>query len=182
MTIYYLYTKTHNKTGLKYLGKTIQTNPHIYRGSGKDWVKHIKKHGYDVTTEILKECSSTKELREWGLYYSTLWNIVESTEWANQIPETGGGAGLKLGSKRSEAAKQKISASSIGKKHSDDSKKKIRESMLGKTRGPYQKRSREHASAISAALKGKSQSEQHCLAKSIAMKESWARRRAAKNN
>ena len=26
--------KTHNKTGLKYLGKTISTDPHLYQGSG----------------------------------------------------------------------------------------------------------------------------------------------------
>jgi len=52
MTIY-LYLKTHNKTGLKYLGKTIQ-NPYKYQGSGEYWIPHIKKHGYDVTTKILK--------------------------------------------------------------------------------------------------------------------------------
>lgn len=96
MTIYYLYVKTHNITGLKYLGKTIQ-NPHKYRGSGKKWKSHIRKHGYNVTTEILKECSSDKELKEWGLYYSRLWNIVEARDengnklWANLKPENGDG-------------------------------------------------------------------------------------------
>jgi hypothetical protein len=34
MTIY-LYKKTHNITGLKYLGKTAQSNPYKYPGSGK---------------------------------------------------------------------------------------------------------------------------------------------------
>ena len=97
MTIYYLYVKTHNITGLKYLGKTIQ-NPHKYRGSGKKWKSHIHKHGYNVTTEILKECSSDKELKEWGLYYSRLWNIVEARDengnklWANLKLEEGDGA------------------------------------------------------------------------------------------
>ena len=89
MTIY-LYKKTHNKTGLQYLGKT-KLDPFKYKGSGKDWIPHIKEHGYDVTTEILKECSTNEELKEWGLHYSNLWDIVESDVWANRIPETGGG-------------------------------------------------------------------------------------------
>lgn len=89
MTIY-LYVKTHNKTGLKYLGKTEQ-EPYSYKGSGVYWMLHISKHGYDVTTEILHECSTTEELKEWGLYYSRLWNVVESNEWANLKEECGDG-------------------------------------------------------------------------------------------
>jgi len=90
MTIY-LYKKTHNITGLKYLGKTINPNPHKYKGSGTVWMRHIKKHGYDVTTEILKECTSKKELKKWGLYYSELWDVVESSGWANLTSEEGQG-------------------------------------------------------------------------------------------
>ena len=94
--IIYLYKKTHNKTGLQYLGKTIQ-DPFTYKGSGDYWVPHIKKHGYDVTTEIIKECTSVEELKHWGLYYSTLWNIVDDRDeagnkkWANLKPEEGQG-------------------------------------------------------------------------------------------
>jgi hypothetical protein len=36
MTIY-LYKKIHNKTGLKYLGKTTQ-NPYSYQGSDTGWI------------------------------------------------------------------------------------------------------------------------------------------------
>ena len=96
MTIY-LYKKTHNKTGLKYLGKTSSSDPREYKGSGTRWTNHIKVHGYDVTTEILKECSSNEEVKEWGLYYSELWNIVEERDdagkktWANLRLETGDG-------------------------------------------------------------------------------------------
>lgn len=97
MTIY-LYKKTHKVTGLNYLGKTISKNPHTYKGSGKHWVYHIKKHGYDVETEILKECVSEEELKYWGEYYSTLWNVVESKEWANLKPEEGNGGGMVAGS------------------------------------------------------------------------------------
>jgi len=90
MTIY-LYKKTHNQTGLKYLGKTSAEDPHAYWGSGKRWILHIKKHGYDVTTEILKECETNEEVKTWGLYYSKLWNIVKSGAWANLREECGVG-------------------------------------------------------------------------------------------
>ena len=60
----YLYIKTHNKTGLRYFGKTTN-NPFQYKGSGKHWLAHIKKHGNDISTEILgyytdvNECTKT---------------------------------------------------------------------------------------------------------------------------
>lgn len=100
MTIYYLYVKTHNITGLKYLGYTKRKDPHKYKGSGKHWTNHINKHGYDVTTEILKECSAKDEIKEWGLYYSKLWNIVEEKDengnktWANLKEECGDGGAI----------------------------------------------------------------------------------------
>ena len=92
MTIY-LYVKTHNVTGLKYLGKTSSNDPHLYPGSGIRWRHHLNKHGYNYTTEILKECQTTDEIRHWGLYYSDLYNVVESKEWANLKPEIGDGGG-----------------------------------------------------------------------------------------
>jgi len=91
----YLYKKTHNTTGLKYLGKTTQ-DPFKYQGSGTYWCNHINKHGNDVTTEILRECQTTEELKEWGIYYSNLWNIVESNEWANIRPESGDGGDTSM--------------------------------------------------------------------------------------
>lgn len=92
----YLYVKTHRKTGLKYLGKTEQ-DPFKYNGSGKYWNDHLRIHGNEVDTEILRECQSNDEIREWGLYYSKLWNIVDvrneqgKKTWANMKPEEGDG-------------------------------------------------------------------------------------------
>jgi hypothetical protein len=92
-----LYVKTHNKTGLKYLGKTEQ-DPFKYTGSGIYWKRHLKTHGRDVTTEVIKECKDNAEVKQWGLYYSELWNVVEAKDangkklWANEKPETGDGA------------------------------------------------------------------------------------------
>jgi len=86
----YLYIKTHNKTGLKYLGKTIR-DPYKYKGSGKRWTAHIKAHGYDVTTEILATFTTNEELKTFSIPLSKKLNIVESTEWANLKLESGDG-------------------------------------------------------------------------------------------
>lgn len=87
----YLYVKTHNQTGLKYLGKTTATDPHAYPGSGLIWQGHLKKHGSDYSTKILLETEDPEEIQLVGQYYSALWNIVESDEWANLQPEEGQG-------------------------------------------------------------------------------------------
>jgi hypothetical protein len=117
MTIY-LYKKTHNKTGLKYLGKTIAKDPHTYQGSGKRWKYHINKHGYDVTTEILRECYSREEVTYWGKYYSQLWDVANNNEWANIREETGDGGfvaipwnkGKKFGSQTPESNAKRSAA------------------------------------------------------------------------
>lgn len=101
MTIYYIYIKTHNKTGLKYLGQTKQ-EPNIYPGSGIDWTNHIRKYGNTVETQILLTTSNKEERNYWGRYYSNLWKITTAMDdygnkiWANRIIESGGGQGNKL--------------------------------------------------------------------------------------
>ena len=95
MTIY-LYKKTHAITGLQYLGKTSR-NPFDYKGSGKYWLNHLKIHGVAHSTEILKECESNDEVKIWGLYYSDLWDIVNSSEWANLVREEGSGGRVVYG-------------------------------------------------------------------------------------
>ena len=121
----YLYVKTHNQTGLKYLGKTISSDPHLYQGSGTVWKRHIKKHGYDVTTEILLETTDTNTLKEAGIYYSNLWNIVESKEFANIVPEMGDGGAMPW----TVESRQKLSRTIKGKKHTEESKKKFKEAQ-----------------------------------------------------
>lgn len=86
----YLYLKTHNVTGLKYLGKTEQ-DPFIYKGSGERWKRHIKKHGYDVTTEILFATKDREKFKSVALYFSEKLNIVEDINFANWVPEQGDG-------------------------------------------------------------------------------------------
>jgi len=115
----YLYLKTHNTTGFKYLGKTICNDPHSYQGSGKVWRRHIAKHGYDVTTEILLETNDPGTLRNLGMYYSNLWNIVESKEFANLVPEMGDGGAMPW----SKESRQKLADSNKGRKHTDKARK-----------------------------------------------------------
>ena len=104
MTIY-LMVKTHSKTGLKYLCKTKNSNYQEYTGSGIDWLSHLKVHGRTFTTEVIKECANDTELTAYGKYYSKLWNVVESPEWANRIPETGGGGtGINKGRKHRQGS------------------------------------------------------------------------------
>ena len=143
MTIY-LYIKTHNKTGLKYLGKTSK-DPHTYLGSGVDWKLHLKEHGEDHTTEIIRECQTNQELNQWGRHYSNLWNVAASSEWANRIPETGGG---QCGP---EAAK-KISAKLKGRKKPPRTKEHT-ENQAAASKGIPKPRSKEHQSAWTESSK-----------------------------
>lgn len=86
----YIYLKTHKKTGLKYLGKTVQ-DPFTYKGSGQRWHKHLAKHGNDVETQILFESTDIEQIKKQGKYYSDLWNVVEDQTFANLVPEMGDG-------------------------------------------------------------------------------------------
>jgi hypothetical protein len=131
----YLYVKTHRVTGLKYLGKTENKDPFSYKGSGIYWTNHIKKHGYNVETEILRECSNYDEIKEWGIYYSKLWNVVESPDWANLKEECGDGWS------RDDMIKQNQNLLKNGKHHflgeQNPSKKLVREGkhhLLGKNK------------------------------------------------
>jgi hypothetical protein len=86
----YLYIKTHNITGLKYLGKTIK-DPFKYKGSGTRWISHLKKHGNNVTTEIVGIFSNNEELKSFSIPLSEKLDIVNSNNWANLKLESGDG-------------------------------------------------------------------------------------------
>jgi hypothetical protein len=128
----YLYVKTHNITGLKYLGKTVK-NPFKYNGSGTYWLRHIQKHGNNVSTQILFETDDHIEFEKIGIYYSNLYNIVESEEWANMTIENGKGGTLSgekngmYGRTHSETVKK-----FLGEKAKKRFKNKSYESLYGK--------------------------------------------------
>lgn len=90
MIMIYIYLKTHNKTKLKYLGKTTK-DPFLYKGSGKYWLRHLAKHGDDISTKILFQSPNKDKIREKGLELSKEYNIVKSLEFANLREESGDG-------------------------------------------------------------------------------------------
>jgi hypothetical protein len=153
----YLYIKTHNITGLKYFGKTIG-DPHKYRGSGTHWLAHIKKYGYNVTTEILGYYTDKDSCMEAALKFSVDNDIIKAVNennkklWANQIIENGldGGNTNRTNYKpHTEESKIKMSNSHKGqiawnkgilgsvpgntKTRTEETKQKLREANLGKT-------------------------------------------------
>lgn len=156
----HLYVKTHNVTGLKYLGKTVSQNPEEYQGSGIRWKNHIKKHGYDVSTEILLSSEDPEVIRDRGLYYSELWNVVKSPEWANLKEESGDGGWDYINNDpfiREERSKRMSGENNImfgssrtgkdnpfyNKNHSEETKNKISNSKKGVKLGHQ---SKEHKS------------------------------------
>jgi hypothetical protein len=110
-----LYIKTHNKTGLKYFGKTTKNNIFKYRGSGKYWLRHIKKYGNDVTTEIIKIFDNEENCKQFAIDFSIKNNIVESKEWANLRMENGLD-GAPVGNTFSKETLMKMSEAKKGKK------------------------------------------------------------------
>ena len=80
--------KTHLKTNLKYLCKTIKDDP-TYKGSGKHWRNHLNIHGRDVSSELLFSSNNITEFSQVCLEYSKTLDVVDSNEFANLIPENG---------------------------------------------------------------------------------------------
>jgi len=162
----YLYIKTHNKTGLKYFGKTIREDVSTYKGSGRYWIRHLKVHGYDVSTEVVASFEEeSQELKDFCKNFSEENNIVESEAWANLTPEDGvngwpaGRPRGKLRVPRSQQYRLKMSMAKAGdqhpmwgKHHSEESKKKISEATKGKVLGP---KTEEHKEKLSKAIKGR---------------------------
>lgn len=85
-----LMIKTHRTTNFKYLCVTTKEDYEGYCGSGVRWRKHLKKHGFDVSTELLFEHESRDFVfKSVCLYFSELYDVVNSDDWANLILEDG---------------------------------------------------------------------------------------------
>jgi hypothetical protein len=126
----YIYIKE-SPFGLKYLGKTIN-DPYEYKGSGKIWKLHLKKHNIkpnEIKTTILCETTDIDELKELGLYYSNLYGVVNSKDWANLKPEEGDGGDVSMFRKYTT--------------HSDTTKNKIKNTLLGRINGPMKYETKE---------------------------------------
>lgn len=128
--IYHLYLKTHNVTGFKYLGVTKQ-DPYLYNGSGIIWKAHLKKHGYNIKTEILSSFNNKDDLRKAGIKYSNLLNIVESKDFANLTIEKGQGGNTwnKKGRFISNETKLKMSVSKKGVPKEKEHREKLQKHL-----------------------------------------------------
>ena len=170
----YLYVKTHRITGLKYLGKT-KRDPMKYKGSGIWWTNHLNKYGNNVSTEILLETDDHAEIKRMGIYYSELWNIVKSKEWANLKPEEGDGGNMGPEGLRKRSAKMMGHPNWLIT-HTDESKDKMsktKKEMLSKLSTEEQAAriknscsspdswTKERCDKISNALTGKPKTEAH---------------------
>lgn len=154
----YLYIKTHNITGLQYFGKVTDENIYTYKGSGKYWKRHIKKHGNNVYTTLYAQFKNNDDnIIDVALDFSEENNIVKSKKWANLIPENGLD-GMPKGTKHTQKTKDKIAKSKIGKTygyhHSEETKLKI--ARTGSSNHRYGiKHSEETKRKISEGGKGK---------------------------
>jgi len=131
MIVYKLYVKTHTKTGLRYLGFTTK-NPFTYAGSGLYWTRHLDTHGHDVRTVVIHEAESMAELKHWGKYYSAMWNVVESEQWANLKDEEGQGNSSETAKRlmNQPETKAKQSESAVRAHANPETKAKHRQSQI----------------------------------------------------
>ncbi len=128
----WLYIKQHNKTGLKYFGKTTKTDPTKYLGSGKYWLSHLAKHGKDVSTIWYSLFENKEKLVEYAISFSKENNISHSADWANLKFEDGLEGGF-TGTPRSSETKEKLRIANLGKKQSEETKIKRKTSLNGKS-------------------------------------------------
>jgi hypothetical protein len=84
----HLYIKQHRTTGKLYFGMTTK-DVFKYKGSGKHWLRHLRKHGYDVETLWTKLFTDPAELVGYAIAFSESNDIVKSPDWANMELENG---------------------------------------------------------------------------------------------
>ena len=129
----YLYIKRHAVTGKLYFGKTIRSHADMmrYKGSGKYWKDHIKKHGkHHVETIWYCLYYTVEELVEFALMFSHQDNITESEDWANLDYENGLKGGCPSAATR---AKTSITKRNKTPEANDAASAKYAETMSNKT-------------------------------------------------
>jgi hypothetical protein len=149
--IFRLLLKTHNPSGLKYLCVTRRPDWKKYKGSGIYWGNFIKKHGADISTELLYESEGkTEDFIEKCKYYSTMWDVQNNPQFANLIPEDGNSSWYKT-EYCSEEAKKNISLRRKALIYDEDKRREA--SLRSKAFWSDEKRSAEVRKTISIKMK-----------------------------
>lgn len=141
MKLTYIYVKE-SPLGLLYLGKTEQ-NPYKYKGSGKQWRRHLKDNNLSadqIKTYVLYETTSKEDLEALCRIYSDLLNVAKDNKWANMKKEIGDGGtdkGHLKGIKKPQHSKRMSGSGNPrwNKPFSSETKLKMRLAQLGKRRG-----------------------------------------------
>lgn len=142
-----LYIKELN--GLKYFGKSILEDIEKYQGSGKIWLRHVRKYGKKniQTVWVSDWFYDPLSLKEYAINFSIQNSIVESREWANLCIETGLDGGPRQNSyfkefnklPKNDEIRKKIGNScritSSGKVKSEETKNKISNTLKQSMKG-----------------------------------------------
>lgn len=189
----YLYIKQHTITGKLYFGKTTNTESGMlkYKGSGKHWGNHIKKHGKEyVVTLWYQLYDNVFDLVADALSMSKSFDIINNDSWLNLMLEnglTGGNVGIsdhtrkllsdsRMGEKNpffskthNDNALRLISISSKNRKKSDKEIEEFRKRMTGELNHNYKKPvSEERKLKQSLSMRGRTPTEEHRKNQSIA--------------
>jgi hypothetical protein len=148
---------------LRYFGKTVR-NPFKYKGSGKYWNNHLRKHHVHTpkTVEVWG-FDDYDNCLQFALNFSAENMIVKSKQWANLKEETLSGgfehlrgipAWNKGLTKETSASVKLISEKRKGKTHSQETRDKL--SLMAKERPPIYGKTHTQATKdkISNAKKG----------------------------
>lgn len=96
MKKYKLMIKQHKKTLKKYMCITSRENYIDYTGSGTKWKRHLQKHGVHFDTILLFESTDYNEFQKMCEKYSNDYDVVNSPEFLNVVPEHGYDSGCGL--------------------------------------------------------------------------------------
>ena len=117
-----LYYKKCSHCELKYYGKSVKQNLEKYKGSGKRWVRHLKKHNATSIHIWNSEWFYDTSIIEVAMKFSIKNNIIESDEWANLAIENGvdgGYLGEKVIEKSLKTKSDPLWKDTVGKKQTE---------------------------------------------------------------
>jgi hypothetical protein len=164
-----LYIKQCSHCGLKYFGKSTKEDIEDYKGSGKRWSSHLKKHsGISIHLWHSHWYYDTSIVR-FALRFSRMNKIVQSDKWANLKEENGIDGGWEhvhneetqrkasLNAKKSMLERYGVS-SSLRLPHAIENRKLVTPWNKGRT-GIYKDKP-EISEKISTAAKNRKQSDE----------------------